>query len=101
MLLTVLCRLQPVSCRCAKRFPSGNSYFLHLESKMKKILLATTVLLATGSSAFAADLAVKAHYSEPSSVWNWTGFYGGVHAGAGWGTTESTLTSISAPGFPA
>jgi outer membrane immunogenic protein len=68
---------------------------------MKKILLAATSLIAIGlSSAFAADLAVKAPYAVPSPVWNWTGFYAGVHAGAGWGTTESTLTSISGLGVP-
>jgi outer membrane immunogenic protein len=69
---------------------------------MKRILLATAGLLAMGlSSASAADLAVKAPYATPSPVWDWTGFYAGVHAGAGWGTTESTLTSISGPGVPA
>lgn len=69
---------------------------------MKKILLATAGLLAMGiSSASAADLAVKAHYAAPTPVWDWTGFYAGVHAGAGWGTTESSLNSLSAPGFPA
>ena len=56
---------------------------------MKKILLATAGLLAMGlSSASAADLAVKAPYAAASPVWDWTGFYVGVHAGAGWGTTE-------------
>jgi len=69
---------------------------------MKKILLATAGLLVIMlSSASAADLAVKARSAAPSPVWDWTGFYAGVHAGAGWGTTESTLTSISAPGIPA
>jgi outer membrane immunogenic protein len=67
----------------------------------KIILLAAAGLTAMGlSSASAADLAVKAPYGAPSPVWNWTGFYAGVHAGAGWGTTESTLTSISGLGVP-
>jgi len=69
---------------------------------MKKIFLATAGLgVMVLSSASAADLAVKARSAAPSPVWDWTGFYAGVHAGAGWGTTESTLTSISAPGIPA
>jgi len=69
---------------------------------MKKNLLAAAGLLAMGlSPASAADLAVKSPYAAPSSAWDWSGFYAGVHAGAGWGTTESTLTTISAPGFPA
>lgn len=50
----------------------------------------------------AADLAVKApSYISPASVWSWSGFYIGAHAGAGWGTTESTLDSISVVGTPA
>ncbi len=31
----------------------------------------------------------------PAEVWSWTGFYIGGHVGAGWGTTESTLTNFS------
>ena len=34
-------------------------------------------------------------------MWSWTGFYLGAHVGAGWGTTESTLTSLSAGGIVA
>ena len=44
--------------------------------------------------ASAADLPVKA-VAAPVPVWTWTGFYLGGHVGAGWGTTESTLTGIS------
>ena len=51
-------------------------------------------------SAHAADLPMKA-MPVAAPVWTWTGFYIGAHAGAGWGTTETTLTSISAPGVPA
>src|ERR1700719_3030562 len=53
---------------------------------------------ALGVSAHAADLPMKAA-PMPAPVWSWTGFYGGAHAGAGWGATETTLTSISAPGI--
>ena len=55
---------------------------------------------ALSVSAYAADLPMKA-IAAPDAVWNWTGFYLGAHAGAGWGTTETTLTSVSAPGVPA
>jgi outer membrane immunogenic protein len=51
--------------------------------------------LALSVSAHAADFAVKA---EPAPVWTWTGFYIGGNAGAGWGTTETTLTSIAGGG---
>jgi outer membrane immunogenic protein len=62
---------------------------------MKRSFAAAAALLISTVSSYAADLPVKALLS-PAPVWSWTGFYGGVHVGAGWGTTESTLTSFSA-----
>ena len=58
---------------------------------------AAAILLATSA---AADLAIKAPYISPAPIWSWTGFYIGAHAGAGGGTTESTLDSITAVGVP-
>lgn len=61
---------------------------------MKKLILAATALAISAASASAADLAVKAPpYVPPAPIWSWTGFYLGVHVGAGWGTTETTATS--------
>jgi len=69
---------------------------------MKKTLsAAAAVLLATTALGSAADLSVKAPYISSAPVWSWTGFYIGAHAGAGWGTTESTLDSITVAGVPA
>jgi outer membrane immunogenic protein len=71
-------------------------------NRLNRILVACAAATAgvLSVSAYAADLPMKARpMLEP--VWTWTGFYIGAHAGAGWGTTETTLTSISAPGFPA
>jgi outer membrane immunogenic protein len=67
---------------------------------MKKLMLGTVGLLALGlSSAFAADMAVKAPPTYvPAPVWSWTGFYIGGNVGAGWGTTEANLNSISIGG---
>lgn len=65
---------------------------------MKKTLAAAAVLLASTVAGSAADLAVKAPIYAPAPVWTWTGFYIGAHAGAGWGTTEATLTSVSGLG---
>jgi outer membrane immunogenic protein len=64
---------------------------------MKKTTLAAAaaILLATTAAGSAADMAVKAHYAAPAPIWNWTGFYIGGHVGAGWGTSESTLDSVS------
>ena len=50
---------------------------------MKRTLAAAAALLITTVSGYAADLPVKALLS-PAPVWSWTGFYGGVHVGAGW-----------------
>ncbi|WP_084804876.1 outer membrane beta-barrel protein [Bradyrhizobium sp. NAS80.1] len=62
---------------------------------MKTKLAAAALLLASTSLSFAADLATKAPLYAPAAVWSWTGFYLGAHAGAGWGTTESTLTGFA------
>lgn len=65
-----------------------------------KFAAAAAVLLASTSIGFAADMAVKAPYVAPAAVWSWTGFYLGGHIGAGWGTTESTLTDIGGVAIP-
>jgi outer membrane immunogenic protein len=45
--------------------------------------VAVSAMLGIGAAS-AADLAVKAMpYAAPAPVFSWTGFYGGVHAGAG------------------
>ena len=71
-------------------------------NRLSKILIGCVAVTAgaLSVSASAADLPMKA-MAAPVAAWNWTGFYIGAHAGAGWGTTETTLTSISAPGVPA
>jgi outer membrane immunogenic protein len=58
------------------------------------LLASAAVLLGTSQIASAADLPVKSMLS-PAPMWSWTGFYIGAHVGAGWGTTESTLTGLS------
>ena len=70
---------------------------------MRKTTLATAaaILIATTAAGSAADMAMKAPYAAPAPIWSWTGFYIGGHVGAGWGTTESTVTTLAAPGFPA
>ena len=69
---------------------------------MKTILaVSAAILFATTTVGSAADLAVKApSYISPAPISSWTGFYAGVHAGAGWGTTETTLDSIVVAGAP-
>jgi outer membrane immunogenic protein len=62
-----------------------------------KMRFALAALLLTSTSAFAADLAPRA--VEPAApivapVYNWTGFYAGLHAGAVFGNAK-----VTAPGF--
>ena len=65
---------------------------------IKKTIAAVAALLATTTMASAADMAVKAAPVLPPVIWSWTGFYIGAHVGAGWGETESTITT-AAPVF--
>ena len=58
---------------------------------------AAAILIATSAVGSAADLPMKAPYVAPAPIWTWTGFYIGGHVGAGWGTTESTLTAVTGP----
>src|SRR4051794_13686337 len=63
---------------------------------IRKAVAAIAALLATTAIASAADMAVKARpMAAPEVIWSWTGFYGGVHVGAGWGISEATLTGAS------
>ncbi len=63
---------------------------------MKRLLIgitAVTSLFAT--SAFAADLPVKAYTKAPvyvEPVYDWTGFYVGGNVGYSWGNSDSTLS---------
>jgi outer membrane immunogenic protein len=58
------------------------------------LIASAAVLLGTSQIGSAADLPVKSMLA-PAPVWSWSGFYIGAHVGAGWGTTESTLTGLS------
>ena len=65
---------------------------------MRKFLFASSAIAALmiAAPASAADLPVKARPLPPPPVFSWTGFYVGAHLGGAWGTTESTLKSVSA-----
>ncbi|MDZ5450639.1 outer membrane protein [Labrys sp. ZIDIC5] len=67
-----------------------------------KMRLALAALLLTSTSAFAADLAPQA--VEPvapvvAPVYNWTGFYAGVHAGAAIGQGKIDHAKLNGTGF--
>src|SRR5213593_3891764 len=63
---------------------------------MKRFLLAAVALVAvaaTGQTAIAADIPVKAPVMAPVVVpWTWTGFYVGANAGYSWGSADTTVT---------
>jgi outer membrane immunogenic protein len=63
---------------------------------MKQLVAGGIALAALfAGSAAAADLPVKALYKAPAPapVSAWTGFYGGINAGYGWGRTSSAIES--------
>jgi outer membrane immunogenic protein len=71
---------------------------------MKKILLATSALLATVCVASAADLAARHYAKAPvapiATVYDWTGFYIGGHVGGGWGDQgRSTAGDVGFSGW--
>ncbi len=57
---------------------------------MKRLATATAAIALIGTPAFAADVALKAPPSPPPApIYNWTGWYAGVNAGASFGTTKT------------
>src|SRR6185312_82427 len=62
-------------------------------AKMRKVvsLMGAVLGLAIVQSASAADLPTKAPLMAPAAPVSWTGFYVGVHAGAGWSHIESSF----------
>ncbi len=72
---------------------------IHGGNRMKKLLIASIAVTAfCSASALAADMPVKApvYKAAPAPVFNWTGFYGGLQAGYGWG--NSVFCDVDGPG---
>jgi outer membrane immunogenic protein len=69
---------------------------------MKKIALGLAILagLATGGSAIAADLPMKAPPPAPAVVYDWSGFYVGAQVGGKWNNDDWNTTCINAGGPP-
>lgn len=74
-----------------------------MNNRLMKTLLGGVSFAALSSSAPAAEMAVKAPPPSQAPVYSWTGFYGGLHGGAGWsahgdGTvTQQDLTGVIPP----
>lgn len=64
---------------------------------MKKVILAAAFAVVSATTVYAADMPAKAPvYVAP--VWNWTGFYAGLHLGYGWGDISATgISGSSSP----
>jgi outer membrane immunogenic protein len=56
---------------------------------MKKLATVIAAIALIGTPAFAADIAVKAPPPAPAPVYNWTGWYVGVNAGASFGNVKT------------
>ena len=62
------------------------------------LLTATTLFVAAGSVAYAADLSVNAS-PQPATAYNWSGLYGGAHIGGGWISSNATFTGTTGVPF--
>jgi outer membrane immunogenic protein len=56
---------------------------------MKNLTTAIVAIALIGTPAFAADIPVKAAAPSPVAVYNWTGWYAGVNAGASFGSVKT------------
>jgi outer membrane immunogenic protein len=64
---------------------------------VKKLALAATILVFGAASASAADLAARVYTKSPAPIdaaYNWSGFYGGVNVGYGFGRTSLDSTGV-------
>lgn len=59
---------------------------------MNRLAIGIAAIALTGTPAFAADMAIKAAPPAPAPVYNWTGWYAGVNAGASFGNVKTDFT---------
>ena len=69
---------------------------------MKRVLLATTALIAAAASAFAADFPGRAAPQAIAALpaFTWTGFYVGANAGYLWSDSDATLAAVGGAVLP-
>jgi outer membrane immunogenic protein len=60
---------------------------------IKSAVVAGALASFVAASAMAADLPVKAQVKAPVAIAPWTGFYGGLNVGYGWGTSSANTTA--------
>src|SRR5690349_17517866 len=66
---------------------------------MNRFATATAAIALIGTPAFAADMAVKAPSPTPAPLYNWTGWYAGVNAGASFGNVKSDFNVAPVSGL--
>jgi outer membrane immunogenic protein len=62
---------------------------------MNKLAIAIAAITSIATSAFAADMAIKAPAPMPAPVYNWTGWYAGVNAGASFGNVKTDINDAT------
>jgi len=68
-------------------------------SRFRLAFLSATSLALLGSSAFAADLPIKAPPRPVApALYNWTGWYIGINGGGGWGRSDTNGPTFSTGG---
>jgi outer membrane immunogenic protein len=60
-----------------------------MASRVISSLFGAAFVVTAGGIAFAADMPVKAPYAPAPAVYNWTGWYVGVNAGASMGNAKT------------
>ena len=60
-----------------------------MRNKLKSSIAGAALSFAASGLAFAADIALKAPPPAPVPVYNWTGWYVGVNAGASFGRAKT------------
>jgi len=66
---------------------------------MKRLATAIAAIALIGTPAFAADMALKAPPPAPAPVYNWTGWYVGVNAGASFGNAKTDFNGAPVTTF--
>src|SRR5262249_705166 len=64
-----------------------------MDNRIVSIIWGTAFALAASGFAFAADMAVKGPAPVPAPVYNWTGWYVGVNAGASFGDVKTDFNA--------